>query len=53
MLDVSLKSPRWIPMMDMLVSRKYFAVGSSDNCIYVVSHTNMLHIYVINIYYNN
>jgi len=51
MLDVSLKSPRWIPMMDMLVNRKFFGVGSLDNCVYVVSHTNMLHIiYVINLY---
>ncbi|KAF0696780.1 ring canal kelch, partial [Aphis craccivora] len=36
MLDVSLKSSSWIPMMDMLVSRKYFGVGSLDNCVYAI-----------------
>jgi len=44
MLDVSLKSSSWIPMMDMLVSRTFFGVGSLDNCVYAVSHTNTLHI---------
>jgi len=41
MLDVSSQSPCWIPMMNMLVSRKYFGVGSLDNCVYAVSHTNI------------
>ncbi|KAF0690861.1 ring canal kelch isoform X2, partial [Aphis craccivora] len=36
MLDVSLKSSSWIPMMAMLVSRKYFGVGSLDKCVYAI-----------------
>ncbi|XP_016660955.1 ring canal kelch homolog isoform X1 [Acyrthosiphon pisum] len=36
MLDVSLQSPSWIPMVDMLVSRKELGVGALDDCIYAV-----------------
>ncbi|KAE9544774.1 hypothetical protein AGLY_000316 [Aphis glycines] len=36
MLDVSSQSPCWMPMMNMLVSRKYFGVGSLDNCVYAI-----------------
>ncbi|XP_050053371.1 ring canal kelch homolog [Aphis gossypii] len=36
MLDISSQSPSWIPMMDMLVNRKYFGVGSLDNCVYAI-----------------
>jgi len=54
MLDVSSQSPCWIPMMDMLVSRRAFGVGSLDNRIYAVSHTNILYILsYIYICYNN
>ncbi|KAF0764307.1 kelch-like protein 20 isoform X1, partial [Aphis craccivora] len=40
MLDVSLKSPHWIPMMDMLVCRRFFGVGSLNNCVYVIGGRN-------------
>jgi len=54
MLDVFLKSPRWIPMMNMLVSREKFGVGTLDNCVYAVSRNNILHILSYNnIFYNN
>ncbi|XP_050065507.1 ring canal kelch homolog [Aphis gossypii] len=36
MLDISSQSPSWIPMMDMLVNRKNFGVGSLDNCVYAI-----------------
>ncbi|CAI6373326.1 unnamed protein product [Macrosiphum euphorbiae] len=36
MLDVSLQSPSWVPMVDMLVSRIRQGVGVLDNCIYAV-----------------
>jgi len=41
MLDVSLQSPSWVPMVDMLVSRIRQGVGVLDNCIYAVSLTNI------------
>jgi len=54
MLDVYLKSSSWIPMMNMLVGRKYLGVGLLNNCVYAVSHTNTLHILFYNyICYNN
>jgi len=37
MLDVSSQSPSWVPMVDMLVSRKLSGIGVLDNCIYAVS----------------
>jgi len=37
MLDVSLQSPSWVPMVDMVVSRKRLGVGVLDDCIYAVS----------------
>jgi len=37
MLDVSSQSPSWVPMVDMLVSRRRLGVGVLDNCIYAVS----------------
>ncbi|CAI6371046.1 unnamed protein product [Macrosiphum euphorbiae] len=36
MLDVSSQSPSWVPMADMLVSRKELGVGVLDDCIYAV-----------------
>jgi len=53
MLDVSSQSPCWIPMMNMLVNRTFFGVGLLDNCVYAVSHTIGIYVYifyVINIY---
>jgi len=47
MLDVSSHSPCWIPMMDMLVSRVHCGIGTLDNCVYAVSHTNTLRTYFI------
>ncbi|XP_029342498.1 kelch-like protein 3 isoform X4 [Acyrthosiphon pisum] len=35
-LDVSLKSHSWVPMVDMLVSRARPGVGVLNNCIYAV-----------------
>jgi len=37
MLDVSSQSPSWVPMVDMLVSRRRLGVGVLDDCIYAVS----------------
>jgi len=37
MLDVSSQSPCWIPIVNMLVCRKFPGVGVLDNCIYAVS----------------
>ena len=37
MLDVSLKSPSWVPMADMVVERRRLGVGVLDDCIYAVS----------------
>jgi len=42
MLDVSSQSPCWIPMVNMLVSRKLPGVGVLDNCMYAVSYINIL-----------
>lgn len=42
MLDVSSRSPSWVPIVDMLVSRNGLGVGVLDNCIYAVSYTNIL-----------
>jgi len=42
MLDVSSQSPSWLPMVDMLVSRKRLGVGVLDNCLYAVSYINIL-----------
>jgi kelch-like protein 2/3 len=42
MLDVSSSSLRWVFKADMLVSRKSFGIGVLDNCIYAVSHVNIL-----------
>ncbi|KAF0717705.1 kelch-like protein 20 isoform X1 [Aphis craccivora] len=36
MLDVSSQSPCWIPIMNMLVNRTFFGVGSLDNCVYTI-----------------
>ncbi|CAI6373671.1 unnamed protein product, partial [Macrosiphum euphorbiae] len=36
LLDVSSQSPSWVPMADMLVSRKELGVGVLDDCIYAV-----------------
>jgi len=47
MFDVSSKSPSWVPMVDMLVSRKRLGVGVLDNCIYAVSYTNNYLFYTI------
>jgi len=41
MLDVSSQTPSWVPMVDMLVSRKRLGVGVVDNCVYAVSFTNI------------
>jgi len=37
MLDVSSQSPSWMPLIDMLISRKRLGVGVLDDCIYAVS----------------
>lgn len=37
MIDASLQSPCWVPMANMLISRKLPGVGVLNNCIYVVS----------------
>ncbi|CAI6373712.1 unnamed protein product [Macrosiphum euphorbiae] len=45
MLDVSLKSPSWVPMADMVVGRERLGVGVLDDCIYAVGggdHNNSL-----------
>jgi hypothetical protein len=42
MLDVSSSSLCWVSKADMLVSRKSFGIGVLDNCIYAVSHVNIL-----------
>ncbi|XP_029341496.1 kelch-like protein 3 [Acyrthosiphon pisum] len=36
MLDVSLQSPSWVPMADMVVKRGQLGVGVLDDCIYAV-----------------
>jgi len=36
-LDVSSKSPSWVSMDNMLVSRNRLGVGVLDDCIYAVS----------------
>ncbi|XP_060869920.1 ring canal kelch homolog isoform X2 [Metopolophium dirhodum] len=36
MLDVSSQSPSWVPMVDMLVSRRRLGVGILNDCIYAV-----------------
>eukprot|EP00102_Acyrthosiphon_pisum_P024844 XP_016662054.1 PREDICTED: ring canal kelch homolog isoform X2 [Acyrthosiphon pisum] len=36
LLDVSSRSPSWVPMVDMLVSRHGLGVGVLDDCIYAV-----------------
>jgi len=53
MLDVSLKSPCWVPKDKLLVSRSAFGIGILDNCIYAVSYANKLPFSVININYYN
>jgi len=40
-LDLSSQSPCWIPIAEMLVSRKDLAVGVLDDCIYAVSYIYM------------
>ncbi|XP_060870643.1 ring canal kelch homolog [Metopolophium dirhodum] len=45
LLDVSSRSPSWVPMVDMLVSRHGLGVGVLDDCIYAVGGrdgTNLL-----------
>jgi kelch-like protein 2/3 len=52
MLDLSLQSPCWIPIVNMLVNRTNIGVGVIDDKIYAVSYTNVLLIlYYKNIYY--
>lgn len=51
MLDVSSRSPSWVPMANMLVSRKGLGVGVLDNCIYAVSYTNIYLFFIINIHH--
>lgn len=51
MLDLSLQSPCWVNSADMLVKRRNIGVGVLNDCIYVVSYTNILLIlYFISIY---
>lgn len=52
MLDLYSRSACWVPMPDMLVSREHLGVGVLDDYLYVVSYTNMLLFYTINIKYN-
>jgi len=44
MLDVSSSSLLWVPIpkVRLLFNQKSFGVGVLDNCIYVVSHANIL-----------
>jgi len=39
MLDVSLLSPCWVPIADMLVHRTNLGVGVLNDCIYAVSRS--------------
>jgi len=41
MLDVSLQSPCWVPLVDMNVKRKNLGVGVLDDCVYAVCYTNI------------
>ncbi|XP_003248645.1 kelch-like protein 2, partial [Acyrthosiphon pisum] len=43
MLDVSLKSPSWVPMVDMLVSRDWLGVGVLGDFIYAVGGRDVYH----------
>ncbi|XP_003245270.1 ring canal kelch homolog [Acyrthosiphon pisum] len=40
MLDVSSRSPSWVPTVNMLCMRSGFRVGVLDNCIYAVGGEN-------------
>jgi len=52
MLDVSSRSPSWVPMANMLDIRDGLGVGVLDNCIYAVSYTNIYYLfYIINIHH--
>jgi len=38
-LDLSLKQPSWVTLVDTLVSRRNYGFGVLDDCLYVVSFT--------------
>ncbi|CAI6371272.1 unnamed protein product [Macrosiphum euphorbiae] len=42
MLDVSSQSPSWVPMVDLVVSRKRLGVGVLDDCIYAVGGGDLI-----------
>ncbi|XP_060870648.1 kelch-like protein 2 [Metopolophium dirhodum] len=41
MLDVSLRSPSWVPMANMVVNRQRLGVAVLDDCIYAVGGGNL------------
>jgi len=53
MLDLFSLTNGWIPMVNMTVSRREFGVSVVDDCIYVVSYTNIMYCLscIINILY--
>lgn len=48
-LDFTSQSPCWESVADMLVSRERVGVGVLDNCLYVVSCTNIILFFSSNI----
>jgi len=46
MLDLTSRSPIWVPTVDMLVSRRFLGVAELDDCIYAVSFTNIFNFFV-------
>lgn len=40
-LDLSSKSPSWVPTVNMLVDRTRLGIGVIDDCIYAVSYSNI------------
>jgi len=52
MLDVSSRSPFWVPMVNMLAMRNGLGVGEMHNCIYAVSYNIIYYLfYIINIHH--
>ena len=47
MFDLSLQTPSWLSLVNMLVGRRHFGVGVLNNCVYAVSSINIL----ANLYY--
>jgi len=50
-VDVSTRSLRWVPMVDMLISRRNLGVGVVNDCIYAVSCVLIPIYYLFILYY--